>query len=387
MKKPIVSENKVCRQCNKPYVNKDRRSLYCSAKCRRDSSSKTGNCSNCGKQGVVGKGLCRTCYALLRRVGSLQYIRKGVEKAKCSVVGCELKAKARGYCTNHYQSLYLNKRPNRVIKKQTLTGVVCSVDGCDNYGASGYGGFCNKHYLQNKRHGIVITNRTCKFCGVQIDPNSISTREFCSRSCREKQYKIDGCYTKEHQLEHRGLCKIEGCKNALHAHGICRNHYARLRRHGDTSIVMRVVYGAYDPVPCETDGCENNATVKGMCQSCYWRATHRKYRTATPKWVNKLEISNIYALSTRVSKETGVDHAVDHIVPIRGRDVSGLHVPWNLQVMESKLNSSKKNKTDHLPTEGCDFSAPGFIGSRLYQPTQSAPPDPPKSPIQTSLIF
>jgi hypothetical protein len=55
--------------------------------------------------------------------------------------------------------------------------------------------------------------------------------------------------------------------------------------------------------------------------------------------------------------------------------------------IESKLNSSKKNKTDHLPTQGCDFSAPGFNGSRLYQPTQSLPPDPHKSPIQTSLNF
>ncbi len=73
----------------------------------------------------------------------------------------------------------------------------------------------------------------------------------------------------------------------------------------------------------------------------------RRFRDATPKWLTenqKMEIRLKYRLAIELSRATGERHAVDHIIPLHGESVCGLHVPWNLQVLTQKDNLTKYNR-------------------------------------------
>ena len=70
----------------------------------------------------------------------------------------------------------------------------------------------------------------------------------------------------------------------------------------------------------------------------------------TPAWLGKADYAEIdgFYLFCKVfnSYKTVRDDKlqVDHIVPIRGKKVSGMHVPWNLQVITSRDNVQKSSK-------------------------------------------
>jgi 5-methylcytosine-specific restriction endonuclease McrA len=77
------------------------------------------------------------------------------------------------------------------------------------------------------------------------------------------------------------------------------------------------------------------------------KARRRKHRDATPPWLTrnqKSEIRQLYQIAITMTKTTGEQYVVDHIVPLRGNDVCGLHVPWNLRVITQEENLKKSNK-------------------------------------------
>jgi hypothetical protein len=71
---------------------------------------------------------------------------------------------------------------------------------------------------------------------------------------------------------------------------------------------------------------------------------HAAKLRATPFWSQQAEIEALYEKARRLTDETGIEHHVDHIVPLRGRNVCGLHVIANLRVITAQQNKRKSNR-------------------------------------------
>lgn len=69
-----------------------------------------------------------------------------------------------------------------------------------------------------------------------------------------------------------------------------------------------------------------------------------RVRRQIPQWANIDAIRSLYELAQQLTDNTGVAHVVDHIIPLRGKLVSGLHVETNLQILRHVENATKSNK-------------------------------------------
>lgn len=164
-----------------------------------------------------------------------------------------------------------------------------------------------------------MEKKKCKLCEEQ---NNRIKSEFCSEHCKTKYWRIEN-------KEHSKLFNKQYYENH-------KEHYSSMnkRKYSLNKSLYNIRTKAYA-----------RANPDKRCASAVKRNT-AKIR-ALPKWltVDQLkEIEFFYKEAKRLEKEDGVERNVDHIVPLQGKTVSGLHVPWNLRVVTKEENLKKGNK-------------------------------------------
>lgn len=101
---------------------------------------------------------------------------------------------------------------------------------------------------------------------------------------------------------------------------------------------------------------DENYRLRNMDKDAAKTAKRRALKfERTPKWLDiehYERIQSFYTLAKLRESVTDIKYHVDHIVPLNGENVCGLHVPWNLQVIPAIDNLIKSNHLGELSSVG-----------------------------------
>ena len=117
----------------------------------------------------------------------------------------------------------------------------------------------------------------------------------------------------------------------------------------DKTNSHRAIHGRTDkqyPLNKKKWKLENRGAVNAS-----WTKRHVAKLNRAPKWTTKEDldtIKHIYIAANQFSKSFGTEYHVDHIIPLQGKLVSGLHTPSNLQIIPAMDNIKKGNKYEAI---------------------------------------
>jgi hypothetical protein len=120
---------------------------------------------------------------------------------------------------------------------------ICKIEGCGKNAVAFH--LCSAHYSKLKKYGDPSVGRT-----------NDGSAKLKVRLLRQKKQKAK--------------CRIEGCSDHAHGHGLCDFHCTRFRKHGDPlgGGPKRILDGASSGA-CAVDGCSNEAMARHLCAKHY----------------------------------------------------------------------------------------------------------------------
>ena len=151
--------------------------------------------------------------------------------------------------------------------------------------------------------------------------------------------------TKELSLFYRNRTKADGlhgqCKDCMNKRG--RKHYREnpkeYKEYREKHKERKREYDKKYKVGYR----KNN---KGKINA-HTRKRQAAKRKRTPMWLadsHLRQMECVYKKAAQYKEEFDLDMHVDHIIPLQGKTVSGLHVPWNLRITTAEENLKKGSK-------------------------------------------
>lgn len=171
--------------------------------------------------------------------------------------------------------------------------------------------------------------RICQGCSISIEGKHKNSK-FCDAKCKDKHWQ--NLNPERMQKAARKFRESDKCKT--------------YRKQNKEKIVSQVKewHAANQDRRRQLDK-NYHERNKGNPEYLAKRKLHEANRraaklNATPIWLSKEQKRQIRDIYMNCPE----GHHVDHIIPLQGKDVCGLHVPWNLQYLEANLNRAKGNR-------------------------------------------
>jgi hypothetical protein len=196
--------------------------------------------------------------------------------------------------------------------------------------------------------------KICKDCKIKKDLLDFYGKQTKCKQCTkidQKRYYIKNkihitnrnlVYQRTHKESHRKSNK-KYCLNNKEKRLVYQRKYRSLNK--ARLLARDRLYNEKNRLKCKEQESKWRSLNRG-----HYNASKAKRRIAklnrTPKWLTALDwekIKEYYIYAQLFSETLGIQYDVDHIIPLQGKNISGLHCPENLQILTAKENAQKRN--------------------------------------------